>query len=161
MNEMITSVGKEILGKDKAQYEKVIENQFQIMIDFFGEQFNSFVEFSREFTQDELDKIDLDSIAKVIYFDALKIDLPKIGQRANFNEATKFNLETNRRISKQIESKLSGIHSELVIVKFSFRQLNRVLHEKVLPFVKNDRDEALIIDELKNEIREKLIGLPF
>jgi hypothetical protein len=161
MNEMITSVGKEILGKDKAQYEKVIENQFQIMIDFFGEQFNSFIEFSREFTQDELDKIDLDSIAKVIYFDALKIDLPKIGQRANFNEATKFNLETNRRISKQIESKLSGIHSELVIVKFSFRQLNRVLHEKVLPFVKNDRDEALIIDELKNEIREKLIGLPF
>jgi hypothetical protein len=32
---------------------------------------------------------------------------------------------------------------------------------KVLPFVKNVRNDALILDELKNEIREKLIGLPF
>jgi len=29
-------------------------------------------------------------------------------------------------------------------MKFSFRQLNGVLHEKVLSFVKNERDEALV-----------------
>ena len=45
MNEMLSSVGKEILAKDQKEYEKVIESQLAIMIDFFGEQFSSSIEF--------------------------------------------------------------------------------------------------------------------
>jgi hypothetical protein len=45
MNEMLTSVGKEILGKDKKEYEKVIESQLVMLINFFGEQLESSIEF--------------------------------------------------------------------------------------------------------------------
>lgn len=161
MNEMLTSVGKEILGKDKKEYEKVIENQLLIMIDFFGEQFSSSIEFEKEFNDEELNKIDFDYLAKTIYYDALKLDLPSIGRKANWNEIQKFNNETNRKIATEIQAKLSTLHPELVVKRFNFRQLNRVLHEKVLPFIKNKENEDMIIKELKNEIRFKLSELPF
>jgi hypothetical protein len=161
MNEMLTSVGKEILGKDKKEYEKVIENQLLIMIDFFGEQFSSSIEFEKEFNDEELNKIDFDYLAKTIYYDALKLDLPSIGRKANWNEIQKFNNDTNRKIATEIQAKLSTLHPELVVKRFNFRQLNRVLHEKVLPFIKNKENEDMIIEELKNEIKFKLSELPF
>jgi hypothetical protein len=161
MNEMLTSVGKEILGKDKKEYEKVIENQLLIMIDFFGEQFSSSIEFEKEFNEEELNKIDFDFLAKTIYNDALKLDLPSIGRKANWNEIQKYNNETNRKIASEVQAKLSALHPQLVVKRFNFRQLNRVLHEKVLPFIKNKTDEDMILEELKSEIKFKLTELPF
>lgn len=162
MNEMLTSVGKEILGKDKKEYERVIENQLLIMIDFFVEQFRSSIEFEKDFSEEELNKMDLNNLAKIIYDDTLKIELPNIGRKANWNEIQRFNVETNNKIATEVQSKLTAIHPDLVVKKFGFRQLNQVLHEKVLPFIKNEKDESLIIEKLKNEIRFKISELlPF
>ena len=69
---------------DKKEYEKVIENQLRIMIDFFGEQFGSSIEFEMQFNDDILNKFDLDNLAKIIYTDALKVDLPDIGLQRQF-----------------------------------------------------------------------------
>lgn len=161
MNEMLTSVGKEILGKDKKEYEKVIENQLLIMIDFFGEQFSSSIEFEKEFSDDAMNQIDLNTLAKTIYYDTLKVNLPSIGRKANFSEIQKFNIETNRKISSEVQDKLIKLHPDIIIKRFNFRQLNRVLHDKVLPFIKNAKDENLILEEIKNEIKFKLAELPF
>ena len=38
---MLTSVGREVLGKGNEEFEKVIENQFSIMLDLYMEKFNS------------------------------------------------------------------------------------------------------------------------
>lgn len=161
MNEMLTSVGKEILGKDKKEYEKVIANQLLIMIDFFGEQFRSSIEFQTEFNDEILNQIDLDDVTEVIYKDALKIDLPNIGKKANFTEVHKFNLEVNRKIGTELSAKLLKIHPELILKRFDFRQMNRVLHDKVLPFIKNAADEKLILEEIKSKIKYKLSEAPF
>lgn len=161
MNEMLTSVGKEILGKDKKEYEKVIENQLLIMIDFFGEQFSSSIEFEKEFSDDAMNQLDLDTVAKTIYYDTLKVNLPSIGRKANFSEIQKFNIETNRKIASEVQDKLTKLHPDLIIKKFNFRQLNLVLHDKVLPFIKNATDENLILEKIKNEIKFKLAEFPF
>lgn len=159
MNEMLTSVGKEILGNDKTEYEKVIESQLQIMIDFFGEQFSSSIEFEKEISDDVLDSIDLDKVANAIYNIALKPDLPKIGKKANFIEVQKFNSEATKNITVQLQTILSAIHSAIIIKKFNFRHLNRLLHNKILPFIKNDRDEQFILEKIKSEVRWKLASL--
>lgn len=89
MNEMLNSVGKEILSKDKKEYEKVIENQLSILIEFFGEQFSSSIQFENAFDDEILNKLDLDYLSQIIYNDTLKIILPSIGRNANWNELKK------------------------------------------------------------------------
>jgi hypothetical protein len=161
MNEMLTSVGKEILGKDKKEYEKVIDSQLAIMIDFFGEQFSSSIEFENDFPDEILNQIDLDKAAQIIYDNALKIEIPTIGKKSSYTELQKFNSNTNRVITLDLQTKLSSIHNEIIIKQFNFRQLNKVLHDKVLPFIKNSNDEKLIIDQIKSVIKWKLTELPF
>jgi len=161
MNEMLSSVGKEILGKDNKEYEKVIESQLGIMIDFFGEQFSSSIDFENEFSEEELNLIDLDKVASIIYESALKLDIPTLGRKSSFGEVQKFNRETNRAIGSDIQTKLSSIDEKIVITRFNLRKLNRDLHEKVLPFIKNENDENQIVENIKSVIRWKLSVLPF
>lgn len=161
MNEMLTSVGKEILGKDKKEYEKVIESQLSIMIDFFGDQFGSSIEFENEIANEILDKIDLDQVAKAIYENGLKIEIPSIGKKSGIGETLNFNLETDRILEDNLQTKLSTINNEIIIKQFKLRHLNRVFQNKVLPFIKNSNDEKLILEKIKSKIKWKLTELPF
>lgn len=163
MNEMLSSVGKEILGKDKEEYERVIESQLKIMIDFFGEQFRSSIDFENYFSEELLEQLDLESVAKILYTEGLKgnLPLPTFGKKTSFKEMHKFIVDADAMISSEIQSKLYKIHPDLVLKKFDFRTLNRVLREKVLPFIKDSVDESIILNEIKNEIKLKLEEFPF
>lgn len=159
MNEMLTSVGKEILGHDKEEYEKVIESQLEIMLDFFGDKFSSSIEFESELSEEEFKSIDLNAVAKIIYEETLKKGIPKIVGKTTPIERHKYNHETMRNILTDVQSALSNINNNIVIKKYLFRKLNFDFREKVLPFIKNSSDEALLIDRIEDIIRFKLIEL--
>lgn len=160
MNEMLSSVGKEILGKDQEEYEKVIESQLIILIDYFGSQFNTYIEFSNTLDGDELDNLDLEKVAKIIYYDALKIDISR-DKKFSFDENWKIIKETDNRITKDIQEKLLKISDKLIFSRFKFRRLNHDLHKRVLPFIKNSANENLIIKKIKTNIYYQLSKLPF
>jgi hypothetical protein len=155
MNEMLKSVGKEILGKDKTEYEKVIESQLVIMIGFFQEQFNTSIEFEYLIDDEELKDIDLEKAARLIYEHSLKINLP-VYPKHSFEERYKFNIETNKKILFDLDLMLSEIHPRLLLKSFNFRKLNSALHEKVLPYIRNENDENLIIEKIKDALYDKL-----
>ncbi len=161
MNEMLSSVGKEILGKDKEEYEKVIESQLEIMLGFFKDKFSNSIEFENEISEDEVNQIDLDTAAKVIYEKALTIDIPKPAKDLKTNEWLKQYREIEAAIMAGLQIELFKISPKLIIKEFSFRVLNSDINQKVLPFIKNKTDETKILISLKDIIREKLTGLPF
>lgn len=161
MNEMLSSVGKEILAKDQKEYEKVIESQLAIMIDFFGEQFSSSIEFENELSEEELNKIDLVKVSRLIFENVLNIEIPKIGHKANFSEMLKFDTETSSNIVKDVQKKIFDVSDKVIIKKFGFRPVNYALRNKVLPFIKNKEDESMIIEKVTSVISWKLTDLPF
>ncbi|NTW34092.1 MAG: hypothetical protein HGB12_15990, partial [Bacteroidetes bacterium] len=161
MNEMLSSVGKEILGKDKKEYEKVIESQLEIMLDFFKEKFSNNIEFESTINYKELNQIDIDKVAKLIYEKALTIKIPEVEKNLKGGEWLKKYHEINTVIINTLQIELLKISDKLIIKKFHFRQLNQDLNQKVLPFIKNKKDEERIIERLKEVIKSNLAELPF
>jgi hypothetical protein len=161
MNEMLTSVGKEVLGKDKKEYEKVIESQLQIMIDFFAEQFSSSIQFEYEFSSNELSKIDMELVTKLIYDDVLKTEMPRMAKNISLAEALKNNSEFFKKVTANLQLKLSKINDKLVIKNVEIRKLNRDFKNKVLPFIRSKTDEDLLLTRMKTILVEKLDDLPF
>lgn len=162
MNEMLASVGKQILGEDKIEYEKVIENQFQIMLDFYMENFFKSIEFENQIDEVELDKINLSEVAKLIYEIALKTRFKQIEFTTTDEWLKKYRSARAETLNK-LEKGLLEISDKLVLKSFQFTVVNKELHEKVLPFVKNQNDEDKIVLTIKTAIRQKLKNgeLPF
>jgi len=161
MNEMLTSVGKEILGKDKKEYEKVIDNQLSILLGFFVEKFSAEIAFEKPLPDEELDTTDLDRIVRILYLKALKINIPTLEKWTKFEEFAKFNKSVDDEILQPIQKEISRINDKIIITRFNYRNLSRELKIKVLPFIRNQADEELLIERLKKALKLELSELPF
>ena len=160
MNEMLSSVGKEILGKDKKEYEKVIENQVDIVLSFFLEKFSNNLEFTQDFDRDFVKKLHLEKAAKFFY-EALTIDFNLVETGIKAKNTFENRLVANNIILANLRKELTEI-SELIHIKnFSIRTLNKDLKEKVLPLLKGKHDEEKIIKGIETILLEKLSDLPF
>lgn len=161
MNEMLTSVGKEILGEDKNEYEKVIKSQFAILIDFFGDQFSSSISFENVLSETILKSIDFHEVAKIFYESTLKEKLLLYSSgEASLKERQKFNHDVITKIRLQLQDKLLKICDLIIIKEYNFRKLNFDFQSKVKPFIKKESDEELLLDCIAREI-ENLLDLPF
>ncbi len=161
MNEMLNSVGKEILGKDEKEYKKVIDNQLSILFDFFCDNFFSLTAFVNTFSEEELNKIDIVQIARILYFKSLKISIPTLPKWKDFEEYKKFAYETDNAILNPIRIELTTLNKKLVLKKFDYRVLNTELKQKVLPFIRNEADENELIRRIAEKIEYLLCELPF
>ncbi|MGQ7852768.1 DUF4062 domain-containing protein [Pedobacter sp. WC2501] len=161
MNEMITSVGKEIFRDNKATYENVIESQLEIMLDFFRDKFASNIDFISVIPDDELDLINLDQVAELIYTKALKAELPKSTKNQKWSDWYHKNKTAIEAILENLQEELALWSPKLALKDFNLEPLNNDLKIKVLPFIKNDADEKRIIEKIRKVIEDKLTDLPF
>ena len=162
MNEMLSSIGREILRKDEKEYEKVIESQLEIMMGFFVDQFNSTIEFENTLTDAKSKSIDYYMVSKIIYEDTLKVEIPLVLNNSTWAENNKFIKDNQNKILSEVQLKLANICNNLIIKKYNFRKLNIDFKVKVLPFIKNDHDEDLLIKRIQSVITNKLDDvLPF
>ena len=163
MNEMLSSVGKEILGKDKDEYEKVIESQLAIMIEFFGELFNSSIKFVNTVDIQVLSDENLHKLSKIIYEDIFEANFPSEYKRgASLEDNIKANRETNLRVFTELKTKMALVDKNIALDYIDFRKLSKDFHEKVLPFIKNERDKIIVLNKIRNIIYYKLDDtLPF
>lgn len=161
MNEMLTSVGKEILAKDKKEYEKVIENQFNILLDFFKEKFRDSIEIESNLKESDLNKVDIDTIARIIYEKALKYDIPKIDPGLNFEAMIVKRKEITNDVLSVLKTEISKVSDGISIKRFLFRGINHDLKNKVLPFIKGKKDEEKIIAIIKIVLKSQLAPPPF
>jgi hypothetical protein len=161
MNTMLTSVGKRILGNDNDDYKRVIEQQFEILINFFGEQFKDCIGFRYVYDNIELDSIDLDSVASLIYDLTLKQEIPHPVKKMNPSESYFIRLQTQEMILLELQQKLTEINPNLLIESYVFLQLNFDFHKKVYPFIDNPEKENQLIQVLKSELTTILLDLPF
>jgi len=160
MNEMINSVGKEILGEDKQKYENVIESQFLILIDFFIEKLSTSLEFEFYLSDEELQIIDLNIVTDLFFSEVFEINISKSNSK-NWNERNLFNVAMDRKILTDFQDKLFQISTKLEIRKFHFRKINEDFKEKVLPFIKNEIDILVLKERVKILMKDKLQELPF
>jgi len=114
-----------------------------------------------ELSEEELNKIDLVKVSRLIFENVLNIEIPKIGHKANFSEMLKFDTETSSNIVKDVQKKIFDVSDKVIIKKFGFRPVNYALRNKVLPFIKNKEDESMIIEKVTSVISWKLTDLPF
>ena len=161
MNEMLTSVGKEILGNDKEEYEKVIEKQFGIMVDFYRERFISSISFLNYFSSEDLKKINLHDVLMAIYEEALLIEIPRLKDWTKWEEYKDFNNNVDNQIMSKVQNRISLIDSRIVLKKFDYRRLNYELQQKVLPFVKDENDRYKLFQRLIDALDSMLDELPF
>ncbi|MEC4003401.1 DUF4062 domain-containing protein [Flavobacterium sp. SUN052] len=161
MNEMLTSVGKEILGNDKEEYEKVIEKQFEIMLDFYTEKFSNSISFVNTFSYEEVKKINLNEILMAIYEEALIIEIPKLLNWNKFDEYKDFNNKVDNQVIVKVQNRISSIDNRIILKKFEFRKLNQELQQKVLPFVKDEANKNKLFQRLLNALSFELDELPF
>lgn len=163
MNEMLTSVGKEILRDDVQEYEKVIENQFKMLIDYFGEEFNSSIKFENSLDFDKDKNFDLGKIVDILYYKSIKSVLPSKSWSTieEIDDALKFEVKKDNELLNEIQKELLLIDERLVIKRFAFRLLNNKYHKKVLPFIRSNSDEISIKNKLKDELYKNIFDLPF
>lgn len=161
MNEMLTSVGKEILGKDKKEFEKVIENQLKIMISFFIDNFRKSIDFVDEYKISKTDskKIDFDKITNLIYNITLKDNNTKILSGIGDADLPISVLEA--KVIIYLNEEISKIADRIIIKQFNFLGQNRAFHKKVLPFLITTNDKKQFYEALKNSIRFRIEELPF
>ena len=161
MNEMMKSVGGKILQDDKVEYEKVINSQFSILLDFYIRRFDESLEFENKFSDVEINEIDLDALTKVIYDKALNINVPKPAKTMPFREQQKFNTDTYRKLFNDLRDNLYDISEKVILKSLNIRSLNYDLKEKVTPFIRNNENFELLLERLKDVIKWKLNDLPF
>jgi len=161
MDTMLNSVGKQILGKDKKEYEIVIENQFRILLDFFMEKFAENFDFNGTLDDDVLLTISFDTISEIIYDKVLTSAIPLISSDLKETEWRKAYSLYNTQFISDIQRDISNVSNELVIAKLNFRTLNEDFQKKVLPFVKGPEDVKKIITRISSYIKNSMEDLPF
>lgn len=160
MNEMITSVGKEVLGKDQKEYEKVIESQLNILLDFFVEQFSTSILFDNEFSDETLETIDTNKITNIIYETILNVEIPSL-PKGTLMERLRHNKEITNSMLLSFKKELYIINEDIKLKDFNIRKVNRVFNEKVKPFIVNTKIETQLKFMLQRVINSKLSELPF
>ncbi|MRX66932.1 protein of unknown function [Flavobacterium resistens] len=161
MNEMLTSVGKQILGNDKEEYEKVIKKQFEIMLDFYTEKFSSSISFVNTLSSEELKEIDLFKILMVIYNEALLLEIPRLKNWTKYEEWADYNKNIDQQILNKVQSDISTVDPRIILKRFDYRKLNQELKQKVLPFIKDELDQQELFKRLINALTSELDELPF
>lgn len=160
MNEMLNSVGKQILGKDLKEYEKVIENQLDILLSFFFDKFKGNIDFQETLTEDEIEKIDIKKVAEVIYEKALICPLPAMDYNIKYSDMIKRIKEFTDTVLTELQIELLKISEKLKITKFNFRHLNEDLRERVIPLIKNEKDKRKLMKGLEKVVYHSLF-FPF
>lgn len=161
MNEMLTSVGKEILSKDKKEYEKVIDSQLSILIDFFINEFRDNIDFENDFTIEQLDNIDLKKAVDLIYNLILDVKFPVLSKETDTKTKIIFNRDVTSSIYGQLTNGLILINETLTLKAMNIRKLNKVFAEKVKPFLRNSNDEEELKNRLEKSLYLELSDLPF
>lgn len=145
MNEMLNSVGKKVLGEEyHEEYEKVISKQFEMIIDFFAERVESYLEVE-EVGGDLLSDQNRKKVCEIIYNSILD----------NVVEIKDFNMKKMRDYDNSKLNEINNLFNENKInVKLrSIRayQINRLFYSKVKPFIKNVQDKKLLINKMDRQ----------
>lgn len=161
MNEMLNTVGKEILSNKQSEYEKVIKNQLIIVIKFFVELFEESIVFKNYLPIANLTQDVLKEITNIIYNDSIKITLPYYGDKLKYEEILELSRNYNKDLIVDINSKLQKVNPLLLITEYKFRRINSAYHNKVKPFIKNQSDLKILLDEMIRILDFKLADVPF
>lgn len=161
MNEMLNSVGKEILGANRQEYELVINNQFEILVDFFRNKLYQDIDFVRQYASEDIKYIDFMSVAKIIYDYALTVEIPTITSDYNSKKWNVEYVKINAELFENLQTKLYQVSEKLELSKVLIRQMKSDFDKKVLPFIKNETDKNKVLENISVVIESQLSELPF
>lgn len=155
MNEMLTAVGKNLIGDDK--YQDVIFHQNTILIDFFVNQFSDNIAFQNEigdFTDEEAEKvysIFLETVFNNQFLDEIKQE-----------EHWKKQFEKRAEIEVLLKTKLYEHNRNINMKHIDFYKISTNYYDKIYPIVKENQSLRELLDKrLILELKYKISGLPF
>ncbi|MBB6005756.1 DUF4062 domain-containing protein [Arcicella rosea] len=149
MNEMLNSVGKKILGNENEEYETVIKKQFEMIIDFFADQFFEMIEV--EETSGEISENQKDEITELIFMTILDIEI-KFPDKLNSISRRKWRIEHDENLVENLNAEIVSRGIPLVLGKVDVTRMNSIYHSKVKPFISNEENRVKLIDRLRQEI---------
>jgi hypothetical protein len=152
MNEMLNSVGRQVLGKDNKEYEQVIESQLKILIEFYSLNFSDIILAAKSLDEEEFININLINISKIIY-DGLKYKPQKGTNHIAHSEFV--------TLMRKISNEINKVNQKLIFNPINFRDLKRTFESKIEPFIKGDKEEDLFILKLTEVLKHELAPLPF
>lgn len=160
MNEMISTLGKHILGVDNSEYESVIENQFKIILDYFDESISNSIEFKYTLDDDEIRLLDMDRIYEVFDQKLFSVTYPNDNTEnleSRYKRIRKFQIDNVNQIQKM----LLEIDPQLVIQRFNYRRIFYIYRDKIEPNLRNDKDKERFKKRFLDQISLELGALPF
>lgn len=160
MNEMVTSLGKHILGTDNREYESVIESQFSIILDYFDEIVRNSIEFKAELSDEEIDSLDLNKVYDTFQKNLFDNPYP-ITRSLNFDQRVKIKLQFEQESEEAIQLDLLEINENLELEKLNFSKLHAIYLKKIKPHLRNESDIKKFKDRFTGRIVVELGGLPF
>lgn len=149
MDEMLTSVGKKILGHDgNDEYESVIKKQYEMIIDFFADQISPL--FSWEVMEDhsgEISDYQMTEVSKLIFEIVLNTTIKNTegGLRQRIDVFNKMTMDILNQALEQrnIPVKFSKIHAY---------RMNQIYRNKVQPFANGEENKNKLIDRIKADL---------
>lgn len=144
MNAVIKEVGKEIIKPET--YQKVIDEQFELLLTYFFEKLGSTIEYEQLF--DEGDKPIIESLAEYIKSNYLSLATLNSINPTKYREYKE--VEINRQklqdnFNKDLEKILPGFK----ITRLDYRVINDYF-EKIKPLIHSDEQEKLFKNKLNH-----------
>jgi len=155
MNEMLNSVGKKILANDSDEYVKVIEKQFDLIIDFFADQFYELVEIV-ELEYDDIENYD-NYVTKDMKFKIIEIIFDKVLNTnlsipENIRERENWSKQTEKKILKDINDELSNLKIPVEIFYIAVYRLHVIYTLKIKEFINDEESKKKLFNRLFEEI---------
>ena len=145
---MLNSVGKKILGNDgNHEYQEVIKKQFEMLADFFADQFLGMIE--AEDVATEITDAQRREIAIVIYDNILNINIKYPDKSSERSARRKFRSEYNQILINQINELLESKQIPVKFTRIDAWRMNIIFTDKVKPFENGDREKETIISSLE------------
>ncbi|MEK3720582.1 DUF4062 domain-containing protein [Paenibacillus sp. FSL H8-0034] len=153
MNQMLTEVGKKVLG-DNGEYEKVIEAQNKKLLKFLAQQISTNIAFKEYGSTVGLAREFVDLFATNI----LENDIFKnvVDRNANFFK------NNARKLIDQFNLKLLSLNEKLIVKQLNLSEIIKIYYEEVKPLIEHDQElREIFLSESTNFIDDILDGLPF
>jgi len=151
MNEMLTSVGKKILGNENEEYEEVIFNQLKIIIKSFTEHFYQYISFENEYSNDVLNDININEIVDVF----VKVCLYDYNLNDEKKKYSAYR-DIERNLLDTINKELTQIDPRVTFKKIDIFHITIRFKQNVEPFINNVKNGN---DVLKEEVSKTFLNL--
>ena len=158
MNEMLNSVGKQVLRNDEKEYQKVIDSQFEIILDYFDEKLKSTLYFKYHYDNDAIDRLPLDNVYDILIKHVVESaypDLDNLGLEERVDIIEKFEYD----IFVKINSELNELDESLELEILKIKEFRYLFKSKVLPHIRNIEEEEKLKARFKERIAILLLGL--